>query len=120
VLLPLDLQLTVVERPYRTSAGDVGDELSSCDEAVDTEGVVVVDLVDLVRDLPNEGQLVLDSLGFGSEHIVARGKFGLHEVRVSIVSLHLLTSLSGYFGELDAFSKLLSFDKDRDLLVIGC
>jgi hypothetical protein len=101
----------------------VGDELSSANEAVDTEDVVVVELVDLVRALSNEGQLVLDSLGFGSEHIVARGKVGLHELRVSIVSIHLLTSLTGYFvgdflvqflnllGELDAFNKFLSFDK---------
>jgi hypothetical protein len=46
----------------------VGDELSSADEAVDTESVVVVDLVDLVRALRDERQLVLDSLGFGSAH----------------------------------------------------
>jgi hypothetical protein len=75
----------------------VGDELSSGSEVVDTEGVVVVDLVDLLRALPNEVQLVLDSIGFGSEHIVARGKVGLHEVRVSIVRLHFLTQLTGYF-----------------------
>jgi hypothetical protein len=84
----------------------VSDELSSADEAVDTESVVIVDLVDLVRALPDERQLVLDSLGFGSEHIVARGKVGLHEVRVNIVSLHLLTSLSGYFVS-DFFVQLL-------------
>jgi hypothetical protein len=34
--------------------GDVGDELRSVDEAVDTDGVVVVDHVELVRALPNE------------------------------------------------------------------
>jgi hypothetical protein len=54
----------------------VGDKLRSANEAVDTEGAVVVDLVDLVQALPSEVQLVLDSLGFGSEHIVARRKLG--------------------------------------------
>jgi hypothetical protein len=88
-----------------------------------TRRVLLVDIVDLVRALPDERQLVLGSLGFGSEHLVPRGNVGLYEVCVSIVSLHLLTSLSGYFvgdflvqlldllGELDAFSKLLRFDK---------
>jgi hypothetical protein len=101
----------------------VSDELRSADEAVDTESVVVVDLVDLVRALPDERQLVLDSLGFGSEHIVPRCKVGLYEMHVSIVSFHLLTTLSEYslchflvqflnlLGKLDAFGELLSFEK---------
>jgi hypothetical protein len=70
---------------------------------------------------------VLDSLGFGSGHIVSRGKVGLHSVRVSSVIFHLLTTLSGYFagdllvqlpdllGKLDAFGKLLSFDKGKEI-----
>jgi hypothetical protein len=78
--MPLGLRLTVKGRPW-TSAADVGDELRAVDEAVDTEGVVVVDFVDLVRALPNDGQLVLDSIGFGSEHIVSRCKVGLYEMR---------------------------------------
>jgi hypothetical protein len=39
----------------------VGDELRAVDEAVDTEGAVVVDFVDLVRALPNEGQLLCET-----------------------------------------------------------
>jgi hypothetical protein len=66
---------------------------------------------------------VLDPFLFSSEHIVTWGEVGLDKVRVSIVGLHLLTSLSGYLvrfflvklldflGELGTFGQLLSLDE---------
>jgi hypothetical protein len=72
----------------------VPDKLGSVDSAVNAEGMIVENLVDLIGPFPDEGQLMLKAPLFSSEYIVARIEIWLHKMSVSIMGLHLLATLS--------------------------
>jgi hypothetical protein len=68
----------------KTSASDACDKLGPVDYAVDAEGMIVENLVDLIGLFPDEGQFVLNAIRFSPENIVARREIWLHKMSVSI------------------------------------
>jgi hypothetical protein len=55
--------------------------------------MIVETLVYLLGPFPDEFQFVLNALRISPEHIIARREVLLHQMSVSVVHLHLLSTL---------------------------